>query len=414
MRSQVVTAVAASTLIDGTARPTMRDVGVLVDNGSIRRMGPADEVCREARSESGVVFELRGATILPGLIDAHDHIAWGPEGAPGWDACRGDERLLMAWSVGAAQAALLAGITTLVDCGAPFGITLPLRRAAETGVAALPNLVVAGPCITTTGGHGEFLGVTADSADELRGTVRRLCRDRVDFIKIMASGGSMDPETNRRRAQYSVDQLRVAVEEAHRLRRRVVAHCNATESIRNAVEAGVDVIAHCNWLAEAEGMLDYDSELAKKMAGRGVFVDLNVGGAMSLILRGDGRLPECEDGAQPRDRWELLSEFRAAGGPIYLTSDAFGHAIGERFPSQVAQAARRWGLSAEEMVWRTTGLPAQGLGIESSTGSLEPGKRADLLIVDGDLGDDLSALTRPRLVFRSGRLAVRDGWLSIG
>jgi imidazolonepropionase-like amidohydrolase len=386
-------------------------VAILIDGDRIVAVGPAAEVEARPEAATATVVDASACTILPGLIDGHVHVAWGRTGFPAWEAAAAKPELLMAWSITAAQAALRAGVTTMRDCGAAAGITLDLRQAIANGTVRGPHLQVCGPAITTTAGHGEFLGVTADSADELRRRVREWCRSGVDFIKIMATGGLSDPETNRLRAQYSEDELRAAVDDAHRLQRQVVAHVNATEGIRNAVAAGVDVLAHCNWLGAEDGTIDYDPAVAAEMARRRVFVDLNIEGAFRPFPTGDGWAQDWSAPGAPQNRWQLLDTMRQDGVPMFFTSDNAGPALAD-FPRLLVEAGQKGEISAEELVWRATGLAAEGIGLAAQTGTIAPDRVADLTIVDGDLVEDLSALLRVRAVYLAGELVVSDNWLA--
>ena len=172
----------------------------------------------------------------------------------------------MLYTLQAAREAMAAGITTLGDTGSVGDSLLYVRDAINEGTAVGPRILAAGPAITTTAGHGHYLGIEelADNADEIKVAIRKLVYRGVDFIKIMATGGASDPPTNRYRAQYSEEEMRVAVEDAHRLRKRVVAHVNPTEGIINSVRAGVDALAHCNWLGSEEGTVEYVPEVAQE------------------------------------------------------------------------------------------------------------------------------------------------------
>src|SRR5262249_22324778 len=143
------------------------------------------------------------ATVVPGYIDAHCHVAWGFRD-PVWLAVADDPAQALLYAAHTAEQALAAGITTVGDCGSPGELTLALRAGIERGLIMGPRLFICGPAITTTAGHGDYLGISvmADSADELRKAVRRCVRQGVDFIKVMATGGSADMPSNRLRAQY--------------------------------------------------------------------------------------------------------------------------------------------------------------------------------------------------------------------
>lgn len=398
-------------LIDGTGQPSVQDAAILIDGPNIIAVGPAASIAELPEATAAVEVDATSHTIMPGLIDGHVHVAWGTDTYSAWPSASVDSDMLMAWSIASAQAALCAGITTIRDCGAPDGITLKLQRAITEGIVLGPRLQVCGPAITTTGGHGEFIGTTADSSDELRRVVRTLCRQGVDFIKVMATGGLTDPETNRLRAQYSEEELRAAVDDAHRLRRQVVAHGNATEGIRHAVAAGVDIIAHCNWLGIEEGTIDYDPVVAKKMAERGVFVDLNIEGAFRSFSRGDGWAQDWTAPGAPQNRWELMEAMRQDGVPIFFTSDHFGPEIAQ-FPQLLVEAARQGAIGAEELIWRATGLAADAIGIGDTTGRIMAGRQADLLCVEGDLVENPGNLLRVHAVYLDGLPVVRDGWMA--
>src|SRR5262245_55096916 len=309
------TLVRAGRLIDGTGASARDDVVVAIEDGRIAAVGPAAEVGRGGADEE---IDARDATVVPGLIDGHCHLIWAgaalDQRAPGYR-----ERLAI-WGAGAGQAAVAAGVTTVGDCGAPEDSSLHLRDAIEAGHVVGPRLVACGPALTTTAGHGDYLGISvaADDGLELRRQARRWIRAGVDFVKIMATGGSSDPPSNRRRAQYSREELEPAVADAHRLRRRVVAHCNATEGIRNAVLAGVDVVAHCNWLGCDEGVVEYDDAVAREMGARGTMVDLN-GGGLGQLMPGEGRVEGWHDTALPARRWDIVDHMRRAHGVrVYL------------------------------------------------------------------------------------------------
>jgi imidazolonepropionase-like amidohydrolase len=258
--------------------------------------------------------------------------------------------------------------------------------------------------LTTTAGHCHFFGIESNTVDELKAGVRRMVQQGVDFIKVMATGGFLTPMSNRRRAQYSLKELTAAVEDAHRLNKRVAAHGNATEGIRNAVKAGVDAIAHCNWLGAADGTLEYDEAVVDEMAAKGTYIDLNIAPAITPIVELDGFAQDWGN----KTRWELMQEIQAAGVKIYLTTDAIGPQPGE-FTDLLVQMVSGGFSTAEEIIPMITKIPAQGLGIDDQVGTLEPGKIADFILLDGNPLDDITALKRIDSVYRGGRLRVSKG-----
>jgi len=365
------------------------------------------------RTPSYTELDAQGATLLPGLIDGHCHLTLDAAGDPAWPGYDGPREQLVLFALHSAQQALAAGITTLADAGCVADVSLQVRDAIARGCAIGPRILAAGRAITTTAGHGDYLniGELADNADELKTAVRTWVKRGADFIKIMATGGFTDPATNRRRAQYSAAEMRAGTEDAHRLGKRVVAHVNATEGIINSVEAGVDALAHCNWLGSAEGTIEYLPEVAAAAGRKGISIDLNIFGALRpFATTSDGNAQDWSTPGAPQCRWHLVVDMEKRGCKAYFTSDHMGKAIAE-FPAKLVEACETLKLDPVDVVFRATGRAAEGLWLKD-VGTIAVGKKADLLLVDGNLAQDISALLHVRAVLRSGRVIVRDGrWL---
>ena len=393
-------------LVDGTGAPSNANVAILIRRGVIEGIGTLAEMQTRAGATAATV-DAPGMTLIPGLIDGHVHVAWDPGD---WSNSRPqlDLDILLARTIFSLQQALRCGITTIRDCGAPTGVTLRVKKLMTDGLITAPRLFACGPYITTTAGHGSPIGLRADSKDELRKAVRLLCSQGADFIKIMATGGLLDPESNRRRAQYSAEELRLVVEDAHRLHRTVVAHANATEGIRAAAQAGVDVIAHCNWLGEEEGTIDFDSEVAADMVKLGTWVDFNIEGGITPLAQLDGRSQDWSKPGSPQNRWDVLEPLRQS---VFFTSDELGPDLA-KFPSLLLRAMDRLGLTVEDLIMRSTGLAARALGMAAKTGTIEVGKDADLVLLDGDLVANPSVLTKVASVYVRGEEVVSHGWLA--
>lgn len=401
------TLIRAGVVITGADDPVLRNQMIVLESGRIHSVVPVDSV---RINPAEPVIDMGDCTITPGLIDAHVHAAWGLDDQPGWAGARSDAESRFGWACGAVQRALAAGVTTMRDCGCPGMTMVRLRDAINACVVDGPRVLAAGPCITTTGGHGEFIGVCADSVQDLRLRVRELCRDGVDHIKLMVTGGAMDPETNRRRAQYSVSEVRAVVEDAHRLGRKVIAHCNGTEGLRVAAESGVDTISHCNWLGITEGTIEYDEAVAESILDQRIVLDLNIEATIADYAVRDGWAQRWPAGHTPRNRWELHADLRKRGAPIIVTSDEFGPRLAS-FPRMLADAMDTLDIDIAELIGYVTASPAAALGLGDELGTIKPGMRADLAAFGGDLTVHSEGLGRCRAVWRDGALRARNGHL---
>ena len=243
----------------------------------------------------------------------------------------------------------------------------------------------------------------------MRRRVRELCNAGVDFIKVMASGGDMDPHTNRHQPQFSDVEMNALVADAHRLSLPVVAHCNATSSIRQAVHAGVDTIAHCNWLGDRPGIIDYDDATAAMLLERDLAIDLNVEATIRPYAHGDGAaMPETFAAS---NRWELHADLRERGARVLLSSDEFG-ARTARFPELLARAVDEVELDVVEAVHRATAVPAAVLG-RHDVGVIAPGMKADVVLLDGHATASAAVLARATDVWRNGEHVIHGGRISV-
>lgn len=394
-------------LIDGSGGEAREDVALVIDGGRIRSVDSWADAASALRATD--VEDLRGHSVIPGLIDAHAHPCLGAPGSAAWKATAIDSIGIVGWGLASCSAALRTGVTTIVDAGSLDGLALRVGRLIDEGVSVGSTVIAAGAAITTTAGHGMEIGITADSPVELVRAVRQAVIGGAQVIKIMVTGGATDPSSNRRRAQYTEEELVTAINDAHRLGRRVIGHANATEGITRAVNAGIDIVAHCNWLGKDPATIVIDPETVDTMVRRGVWIDLNIQGALRDLSETDGAVVSWPyPDPKPSTRWELLQPLRRQGVPLYLTSDAFGPGLGG-FTDALVRARRRWGISAEALVALVTGEPARALGIENEKGLLSVGAVADFVVLQGDLRSEPDALLKPTSVYQRGVEVVSGG-----
>ena len=248
--------------------------------------------------------------------------------------------------------------------------------------------MAAGSMITTTGGHDWKDGGEVDSIDDIRHVVRDHHKAGVDTIKAAATGGFFTPGTAQWKAQFTVEELRALVSEAHRLGHPVAVHAHGTQGIRRAVEAGVDYIAHGTFISD-DGTTQFDPELADQIAEAGIYVD---------VAAPPSYPPVGGETIAPR----ALDLYKH--GVKIVT----GHDIGAVIPPNAylygLHQLEASGIPREEILIAATSRAAAAIGLAGVTGVVAAGYDADLLIVNGNPLDDLQALEQRRLIITRGRV----------
>jgi imidazolonepropionase-like amidohydrolase len=419
-------AITGGQLIDGVSPSPIASSVVLLDSdGRIAAAGPSQAVPVPANAPT---LSANGMTLLPGLIDGHVHITWDKTLYTAYSSkdytarllLRNPERQLVRAGQ-YAQMALVAGVTTLRDCGADDFSVLALRDAINAGDFVGPRILACGRPITTTAGH-IYSDWGVDSADEIRKAVRSLAGRGVDFIKLIVSGGTTTPGTNITRSQYTLDEVRAAVEDAHRIGLQVVGHAISTDSIRLAAEAGVDTIEHCSWIGSDPRTTVTDPAAVEAMVRNGVRVDHAIIPRPYLFPDESGGTRTAEEEwwfSMLKVRWPFLHHMRAQGITIFLGTDAaFGPWPGtDCWPGfqEMARAIEilvRWAdFTPMNAILAATHEAARALRLDHEIGTVTAGRRADLILLADDPLRAIRTLRQPELVFRDGRLVARRGQL---
>ena len=400
-------------LIDGTGAAPKPGTDVLVEAGKISQVGPA-----LTAPAGATVIDLGGRTLLPGLIDAHVHLANTPQASHAEAVLRGvtstdaDTALR---AVANARATLLAGFTTVRNVGGTLA-DRSLRDAVARGLVPGPRILVANYAIGSTGGHcddtnglspdlfpapGFEVGI-ADGPDALRKAVRHQIKQGADVIKICATGGVLSQGDGVGVPQLTPDELAAIVDEANRADRKVAAHAHGTVGIKDAVRAGVHSIEHGSML---------DDEAIRLMKKRGTYLvpTVSVGAYVEDAARSGKLSPGSSAKAlaiAPRMRDSLTRAYKA-GVKLAFGTDAgvFEHGTNAREFS----ALTALGVQPMDAILAATRNAAELLGL-TDVGIIKPGNIADLVAVDGDPLADIKTLERPALVVHDGVIVRPPTW----
>ena len=354
-----------------------------------------DGVFVDEPSTNSVNVDGTGLTLIPGLIEAHAHLCYnaGADWRTVYDNDTPSRMLLRMVENG--QKMLRSGITTVRDLGAPTELAVTLRDAIETGVTRGPSLIVAGAPVTPTGGHCYFMGGEADGELGVRVAVRERVKARTDWIKVMASGGNMTPGTNVERAQYSINEMRAIVDEAHRLGTSVTAHAHGVEGIRHALAGGVDMLEHCSFQTPngSEPVQDVISDIVSSKT----IVSPTIVGALSQ-QKGTERYTR---------RAGLTKQLVESGARILMSTDCGIPNTPHEDLSYALEVMQDMSeLSALDTLRLATSTSAELLDL-NDRGRIETGYRGDLLALGADPTKDLSALRDIKYVISAGNLVAR-------
>jgi imidazolonepropionase-like amidohydrolase len=403
----------ADRVIDGTGRAAILKGAVVVSNNVIVAVGKASEI---KAPEGAQVIDLGDATLMPGFIDAHTHIVGRVIGDPEGQNARFHDYDSFAAILGVknAENTLMAGFTTIRNVGAPSFDDMALRKAINDGWIAGPRILTAGHSIGITGGHcdengfkpgaadGDYRNGIADGVDEVRKAVRYQVKYGADVIKTCATGGVLSEGDAVGVPQYTFEELKAMVDEATKLERKVAAHAHGTEGIKIAVRAGVASIEHGSFL---------DEEGAKMMAERGTFlVPTLMAGEVVMalvkagVLTGHRAEKAMAAGSAMRNAIKIAIRNKVK---IALGTDAgvIQHGTnGREFYLMV-----EWGgMDPLAAINAGTLNAAILLGIDSTTGSLEKNKVADIVAVSGNPLTDIKNMEKPVFVMKNGHVFINN------
>jgi imidazolonepropionase-like amidohydrolase len=385
----------ADRLFDGTGAATTLHPTLHIRDGQIVEIGEGP-VTRH---------EFPGCTILPGLIDTHVHLIF----------CAAETNEEVVEQVGQetdvelvhralanARAALHAGVTTVRDCGGKGRLVQEVRDRIRRGDAEGADVLACGMPITTRSGHCWWLGLIAEGEAEAVRAGERMLSEGADFLKVMATGGNMTPSSNPMKAQYDKATLCRLADLGRSVKKHTAAHVLSKAGLPGAVAAAVRTIEHCDWRAE-ENRYEFDSELARQMRDQDQYVGFTLSGMARRSFISLGRNASHPTVHRLDARFEAERRTIEAGVKYTIHSDAGVRLTPiDRFALGLRSAVVELRLTPAEVILAATRSAAEAIGLPDR-GTLVPGKRADLLVVEGNPLTDLSCLEKVRGVMKAGR-----------
>ena len=338
--------------------------------------------------------DCRGATVIPGLIDAHVHMVLDPALHTLAEQLGEPSSVVREKMAARAEAMVRSGITAARDLGGGDHLELALRDEIDSGALPGPRLLCAGQPITSVGGHCHFWGGEARDLAAAASVLERQWCQGADLIKVMATGGMQTPASQPKDAQFDAETLAAIVAIANERGLAVAAHCHGTLGIRNAAEAGVRTIEHCSWIGADGKRGDYDPAIAQMLAERGIFVSPTVNAGWARF--------------GPAFAARVTANFRGMkryGCRLVASTDAgIPNVRHHDLPRALPVFAELAELSPLETLRTATSAAADALGLGGVIGALRPGRCADLLFVAGDPLADLTTLAEPLMVVARGRV----------
>jgi imidazolonepropionase-like amidohydrolase len=399
-----VTLLTARRLFTGRSTEVLEDRVLEIEDGRIVVIGE-----RRSLASGADVIDLGDATILPGLIDIHQHLAFDASSDPVARLDADDDLTLLLHMRLAALRALSVGITTIRDLGDRSYLSLTLRDWFSAGSEVGPRIVTSGPPITTRNGHCWFLGGEVDDLEGIREAVRDRAARGVDVIKVMASGGNLTPTVGPHESQFGRAELAIAREESHRAGLPLAVHAHGGQAVADALAVGADSIEHCTFLS-ADGV-EVDPEVLEQLAASDCVISMTA----AVLPGAPVTFPAM------RQRFAAILEntqtLRRLGARVVCSSDA---GVGPNkphtaLPHGVSSFLPSIDMSNAEAIMNVTAVAAECCGLADQTGILVPGHDADLLAVAGNPLEDITAIHDVVAVFARGeRVQVPGATLTAG
>jgi imidazolonepropionase-like amidohydrolase len=387
-------AITGGFVFDGLNEELKNNKGIYITDGKISNLD-------NNNIKADTVIDASNCCILPGLINAHVHLIWDAGSNPEAMIADKPDSFVVLNAYTQAQKHLALGITTLRDTGSIGTSVLSLRDAINSGIVKGPNILSSGAPIAMTGGHIHRIDIEADGVDAVRAAARLNLKNGVDFIKLMATGGVYSEGEEPGSPQLTTAEMKAAIEEAHKKGKKVTAHAEGLEGIMNVIEAGIDIIEHANYA---------DDHAIEEIVAKGIYVCPTI--VCFIRMTGDAarenNVPEwaIKKAEQVVAAQEISFKKAVEAGVKVITGTDFGAPlnIAEDYYTEL-NLMKNAGMSNFEVLKSCTSRAAEAIGL-NVVGTIEMGKMADILIIEGNPLEDLTNLQKVRYVIKNGQVVV--------
>jgi imidazolonepropionase-like amidohydrolase len=410
--------ITAGRLIDAKGGPPIDNGAILIHGSSIVAVGRSGEISAPEGADVQIL-DYPGKTIMPGMVDCHTHHNGFGDGRAGDELTLLDDEILTLQSARNARSSLYSGVTSIRENGPKNYTMFRLRDAINQGITVGPRMVLCGRPVAIIGGHMGYFGSEVTGPNESRAMTRQLIKEGADYIKVTATGGTTRTSFPLK-PSFTVEELVAITDEAHKFGKLTATHCVSSQGIANSLDADVDMIIHCVY-KDGDGTDTFRQDIADRIGEKGVYVNptLHVGRSGRWKLEHK----KAAQGLTPEETVTLEATYRnnevrledsrkmiEMGLKVITGSDSswgdyqLGNTV---YETELLVEA---GYTPMQGVHSVTSDAAKALGLDDLVGTLEAGKEADIIIVDGDPSQDINALWNVDEVFFAGEVVDRGSF----